>query len=294
MGIKEVFFILPLIFSFTLFFGISNAPSQQVWMIAADFRVSTGKLDESSGLCWSYTNPGHLWSINDNKDKRLFAIKTNGVKTAVVKLKGGKGKNWEDLGAFSREGTNFLFIADVGLTGARRVKRALYILPEPVLQVYSDDIRIEREIEFKFDDGSEDCEAVVYDNQGGRFILIAKNQKKKKASVFSLDMNGPGSEKTRFLLEIPLKSVTGADISPNGLNMIILSGDSVYQYSRNEGQSWEDALSGKPLKIVELPNAQWEGICYAGSAESLFVSSEQKPARLLLCRKAVTMVLPVK
>ena len=76
---------------------------------------------------------------------------------------------------------------------------------------------------------------------------------------------------------------TAMDISPDGMNLVVLTYKHAYLYTRSAGQDWSDAVSKDPECIIlPLPDTGVlsirEALCFGGSSMQLFVTSELTPA----------------
>jgi hypothetical protein len=71
------------------------------------------------------------------------------------------------------------------------------------------------------------------------------------------------------------------DISEDNRAAIILTYRAVYYFQRQPGQSWLDALNGKPLRVSigNLKNA--EAVAFGDDQRSVFVTGEKKHSPII-------------
>jgi len=253
-------------------------------------RMSNPDITESSGLGWSRENENILWTHNDSGNKpRIFAINLEGTHVAEYKID-GKQIDWEDMAVFKTERDSYLLIADVGDNEAKRKSCMLYMVREPKLKKNPtfgkvDTLKAESAIEFTYDAGPHNCEAVGVDASTGKTataILISKSEG-GTCKVFELALplrreKGPFVAKQVATLTVP--AVTSMDISLDGKRAIVLTKGDAYEYTRAAGQTWAQAFATK-ARVLEMPlRRQGETICYGADGITMYLTSEGSPAPL--------------
>jgi len=214
----------------------------------------------------------------------LYAFDLTGKHRGAVMLDGVWAIDWEDMCAFHRDGKNCLILADVGDNNATREFVTLYIVEEPRLT--DRQIRLLQKIDYTYEGGPQNCEAVAYDPIEGEVILIAKTFD-IQCRAFALKLPAVGAEgnrrlKAKLLGEITSPMVTALDISRDGKRAIVLTYKHAYDYVRKEGESWGQALAGRPQKIKLPHRKQGEAITYGTDGKTLYTTSEQLTAPLLM------------
>lgn len=180
-------------------------------------QIESDAIAEASGLAVSPTDGGLFWAINDSGGSpELHLIGQRGEDRGKIKVDGATNRDWEDLAAFTHNGTRYLLIADTGDNQAKHETSALLILREPTLpepgKKLAGSTKLERTIVFRFEGGPADCESVAVDAISGKILLLGKR------------MNPP------VLFELPLKpAANGIQIarkigttrveSPSGLSL---------------------------------------------------------------------------
>jgi hypothetical protein len=259
-------------------------------------RVKNARLDELSGLARSTAYPGIYWAHNDGgHEPSLFALRADGS-VHVPRSHGGKkawpgtrilgasNVDWEDIALAN----GVLYVADVGNNGNARRDLGVYVVNEP-----SPDAETARALRFipvvypeqttfPAQSRSFDCEAVFAD--GGKLYFLTKQRRAGKSHDFE-----EGTQLYRLATfdttrANPLERVsthprirlaTGADLSPNGARLAVLTKARVWIFERPaRGDDW---LAGKE-STIELPRTdtrQAEAIAWIDDA-TLLVGSEDR------------------
>jgi hypothetical protein len=278
--------------------------------------LASTQLDEVSGMAASRLQDDLLWLVNDRgSGPILHAIGADGRDRGSVRIEGAKNTDWEDIASFAWEEEAggrtraYLLVADVGDNGARRKKLSLYAVEEPVLRgaAFPEGavVPLAWRQKFRFDDGPRDAEGIAVDIAGRRVLILTK--RKVPAEAYSLPLPMPTSAKpaddeTAVAARIALlgtipqptkadleedprygeyrSQATGFDIAPDGRGAVVLTYKHAYYYSRAVGESWEKALVRQPQLLALPPMEQAEAAAFSRSGESLFVTSEERPAPL--------------
>ncbi|MBI2480594.1 MAG: hypothetical protein HYV60_18805 [Planctomycetia bacterium] len=235
---------------------------------------------ESSGLAASYELPNSFWTHNDSGDTpRLFAFDDAGRDLGVVLLIGVTALDWEDMASFRRGDRGWLLVADVGDNGRRRETCQLHLLPEPALGARV--ARVHSSINFRYEHGPIDCEAVGVDETSNTVLLASKSP--FRCEVFALQLPSTPSAQilvARSIANISVPLATALDVSPDGTRAIVLTYTDAFEFQRRETESWSDAFKRQPQVITMPIRKQGESICYAADRRSLFLTSERQPTPL--------------
>lgn len=249
-------------------------------------------LPEVSGLVESRRLPGHFWALNDSGNApELIAFNGAGERRARVRLEGVRNVDWEDLAAYRLDGVPMLAIADCGDNFKRRQQVQLVLLPEP--DPLQDATLSPKQVRtLRYPDGARDCEALVAEPGGQRFLLIDKGE--PRVHVYATDGEGEGLQKIAELRHrhpqpvppvLPISgryrgAVTAADLDADGLRLLVLTYTHWLVYWRAPGEAWANALARPPHsqalpEIRGLEAAAWD------SRGGIWVSGEGQPAPLL-------------
>lgn len=260
--------------------------------------ITSGELDEISGLAASRVHEDVLWAINDGGNPaRLHAINRRGRVLARFEVRGARNIDWEDLASFTLQGKHYLLVADTGDNGGRRRDILLHVFEEPA-SLKDAVLRPAWTIRARWPDGPRDCEAVAVDAAAGQVLLVSK--KRNPPDLFTLPLaKSRGVREARRigrLAGVPQASaelrrndpalaklfpqVTSADLSPDGLTLAVLTYGSVLFYRRTPGEDWSTAVARMPAThdVPLIPQA--EALAWSAGGAGLYVTGEFKPAPL--------------
>src|SRR5690554_182405 len=148
-------------------------------------RLTSPDIREASGLVASLSHPGFLWTHNDSGDAaRIFLLDSVARHRGTWYLQGVTARDWEEIDRLSREGVEYLIVADIGDNRARRDFVSIHVFPEPVLPASltskgSDVIHVDsipaKQIQtwhLRYEDGPRDAEALFYDERDELLYVI--------------------------------------------------------------------------------------------------------------------------
>lgn len=253
------------------------------------------RLTESSGVAVSRRHQGLLWTINDSGEPLLFLTDTLGRTVGAFTVRGAAVVDWEALalGPCGRErGGDCLYIADTGDNAENRESATLYRIPEPDRAAPDGLTAPAEQLDFFYQDGSPDVEAIVVE-QSGDVLLIAKGRS-RGALVFRLPATAWGRRSAAAAirtdsLPIPtsllqLQLVTDAALAPDGEGVAVRTYREVHFFRR----AGDGRLRADPVRpVCQLGDffSQGEGLAW-WDEETLVLTSETG----LFRRGAITLV----
>lgn len=260
-------------------------------------RLNDPAISETSGIAASQHHPTRFWAINDSGHAALlFLLDSTGTLLSRVAVNGVRNRDWEDLDSFTLDGKAYLLIADVGDNSASRPVSQLIFVEEPDDQ-HSGGINPVLVLNFRYQDGPQDCEAVAVDVAGRQILLVGKHSAPPPIYSLALDLGAsPGVRTaTRVATVTGLPSPTPAEIlggplglwrhQPTGLAissdqtlMALVTYQAVYLYRRPATSDWVAALQSQP-EPVRLRLAQTEAVTFFDG--SLLLIPEGRFAPLL-------------
>ena len=254
-------------------------------------------LTEASGLAISTRDQGVLFAINDSgNESRLFALDHTGKDLGTWLIDGVDNIDWEDLASFELHGKHYLLIADTGDNMRWRSTMLLYVIETPDLAALpkKTSLPVAWQIEFQFEHGARDSEAVAVDVASMHVLLLAKrvvpaevyrlplkpDLTKQQASQIAIQIGvvslpRPTSED---LLEDPLfgqyrSQPTAMDI--NGNRLVILTYKDAWLFTRPGDQDWRTALQQLPGRITLPLINQREALALGDHGRRLWITGEQ-------------------
>jgi hypothetical protein len=251
---------------------------------------------EASGIAVSPARPDRLWLVNDSGSAaELHRTDPDGADLGKVVVAGVKNTDWEDLSSFRLGGKPYLLIADSGDNLSRRAGCQLHVVPEP--QDADREIAVAWTIDFTYEDGPRDCEAVAVDEKAGKILLLSKRT--KPPGLYELPLKPPGkgpvvAKKLGSLgdplatggLPIPYGTQpTGLDVSADGKLAAVITYARVFLFPRGEGESWATALARPALALEPHRLRQAEAAGFSRDGTELFAVSEGGKSPVVRYRK---------
>ena len=235
-------------------------------------------LKEVSGL--KYVN-GSLWGLEDSGNKNsIYKISLTGKTENEIKIANAKNIDWEDIAA-DKQGN--LYIGDFGNNDNDRKDLAIYKLNANDLSTVSSVVSFyypeQKQFPPKKSNFIFDVEAFIEHN--ANFYLFTKNRTKGfngDVQVYKVP-NKTGKHAAQLLGTIPTCdnfrkcAITGADLSPDGSKLVLLSGDKIWVIT-NFGT---DNFVGGNMQMLELNHvSQKEGICFKDNDVLLIADEKDK------------------
>lgn len=228
-----------------------------------------------------------FWTFNDSGGKpALFRVDLSGNTTATIKIAKTINRDWECMCAFDLQGKRHLAIADVGDNAKRRKNCQVYILPEPV-DPLPKTANCKKVIDFTYEDGPHDCEAIGYNAADNSFWLVEKvylgAKRKNPPGIYRLENPFLVDKKdrnnkplvARKVGTFNVRNVTGMAFSPDRTKLIIRSYFVCYLFTKANNKTWlETVQQTKPKTIVCPLQSQGEAICFMPDSKSLLLTSE--------------------
>ncbi len=264
--------------------------------------ITSGELEEVSGLAASRAHEDVLWAIEDSGNPaRLHALSRRGEVLARYQVEGASNVDWEDMASFDLDGKHYLLVADTGDNGGQRKDFMLHVFEEPKA-LANGTLRPAWSIRGRWPDGPRDCEAVAVDAAAGQVLLVSK--KRSPPDLFALPLAKPISANPRRgwrearrigrLAGVPEASmdlkrtdpelaklfpqVTAADLSPDGRNLAVLTYGSVLFYRRSQGEEWGRAVARTPERHDVPLIPQPEALAWTAKGGGLYATGEFMPA----------------
>jgi len=240
-------------------------------------------IDESSGIVASRLRPGLYWTHNDSGGKpEIFAIDAAGMLVGKpVRILGATNVDWEDIA--SDEAGN-LWIADIGNNLNARTDLCLYVVPEPD-PLLQQSARVARKLSFSYPDQTLfppprlefDAEALFI--AFGRPYILTKHRGSTSTKLYRMDR---GMEDGRYAPPLTLLGVfdvrgmvTGADASPDGRRIVVLTYTAVWLFEARGNRGVDEDWFGGAIRWLPIRARQCEGICFDRDG-SLLITNEQK------------------
>ncbi|NLR94373.1 T9SS type A sorting domain-containing protein [Flammeovirga agarivorans] len=229
-------------------------------------------LEEMSGICASRRYPGHFWVHNDSgDDPLLYLIDTLGNVVSHGLINDVNNKDWEDIVAFEKDGKNYLMVAAFGDNNTKRTQYQLVLMEEPEVDLESDtqwNHDIIKEIKYAYNGGetSYNHESLAVDLPNNRIFFVTKRGSAKNTTIYTIPLLIDEDNTIHEPVEIgraDIDAATGMDISYDNHRAIIISVEDMIEYTRNDGETWEEAFAKEAKRIVRPSTGRTEAVCYA-------------------------------
>ncbi|WP_040560084.1 hypothetical protein U8527_20550 [Kordia algicida OT-1] len=240
----------------------------------------SGDLEEVSGM-ENIPNSDDFWMINDGgNDPKVFIVNKEGKITKTLNVQ-AKNKDWEDL---TKDKAGNLYIGDFGNNRNNRKHQNIYKLSASNLSSKKNIDPIKIEFSFpnqkkyppKKKDRHFDVESFFHHN--GYLYLFTKSRSKKdygRTDLYKIPAT-EGKYEAQFISTFNTCDdmncwITSAAISPNGKKVVLLSHETVWQFTDFKG---DDFLSGKMTKFDLKHESQKEGICFKDN-NTVYITDEE-------------------
>ena len=251
----------------------------------------SNRLNESSGVAVSRTQPGVFWTHNDSGDRaRIYATNIAGAVLGRFRVRGADARDWEDIAlgpCLGDESDNScLYIADTGDNDGKRSGGIIYIVSEPdaVAASGDDEVRTKRahELRVRYPDGPLDIEALAVTPEGE--VLLVTKGNRGPIVLYSIPSNKTDerSVRARLVDTLPIRParrfgnlVTAAAVSPSGGLLVVRTYTELHFFEAQADGTWQTI--GSPCWIG-LRQPQGEAVDFIDE-NSVVLSSESALGR---------------
>ncbi|HYE55639.1 MAG TPA: hypothetical protein VD996_12375 [Chitinophagaceae bacterium] len=255
---------------FTIFANACNKDKQEENPFDVQpvlYPVTTGVIDEASGLADSYANAGFLW-VNEDSDNptHLYLLGHDGKHGKNIFVANATNRDWEEMmvGAGPVAGKKYIYIGDIGDNSRKYDEYYIYRFEEPAASV--DTVKQVDRITFKYPDGAHDAEAFYMDTAKDIYI-VTKRDAKSKVYRLPYPQNTSGLVTAEFVMDLPYSGVVGAAYSARG-ELLIKTYSNIYYYSRGNP-------AGSYLTLPYQVELQGEAVGFANDGTGFYTLSEK-------------------
>lgn len=252
--------------------------------------VQDRRISEASGIAASRRHPGLFYVHNDSGDSpRVFLIDRRGATQAVIRLRGARAVDYEDIAVAPGEtaGTFDVCVADIGDNSNNRPEVVIYRFAEPDLpEAVGKTVDVQPAAYVcRYAEGPADAEALAVHPQTGDGYIITKSVT-GRAAVYKLaapwDAQQPTVVSKPLTLDLPpalpaLRIVTAADISPDGQRLAVRCYVDGWEWrlpAETSDAGFDRIFQALPVGLPLASERQGEAICYAADGQALLTISE--------------------
>lgn len=273
-------------------------------------KLGPGAGKEISGIVKSRTQEGLFWTLNDSGDEpRVYPIRADGSVVASVRapekpgvlIAGALNNDWEDIAIDS---SGRLVIADFGNNSNARGDLTLYLVEEP--EADCEKAVFTSRIVFKYPDqpsrpapkGNFNFDAEGVFTVGDDIFVLSKNRSDTYTKLYRVDERAPNRVNTLTYVDRvdTLGQVTGADCSPDGLRLAVLTYERVWLFERREiGEPFfSGKVSGCAYRLSgNTGPSDSESICFEDDS-TLLIADETRGELFRLPLKELKEIRPAR
>jgi hypothetical protein len=255
-----------------------------------DHFLEDPRMDETSGIAASATNPGLYYAHNDSGDSsRFFAITPDGHLQAIYYFNGDPSialgvRDCEDIadGPGPDNGASYVYLGDIGDNNAKRKYITVYRIKEPVLHFPTpvaliDHLDVEPLV-LHYPDGPRDSETLMIDPVDKLIYIVSKRE--DSVHVYSTPLNFRPHDTVVLTRNTNLhfsgsnKWITAGDISRKGDQILLKSYRKVYYWTRQGGEPVWKTIQRTPTILPYIVEPQGEAIGFNLEGTGYYTVSE--------------------
>ena len=236
------------------------------------------EINEASGLAYSNLHPSIIYTHNDSGgEPAVYMIDTLGQYQGKILLKGAYNQDWEDISVVRKKGSDLslIYVGDIGDNNSKRNRVHVYRFPEPT-ELNKEITVVPEKFTLKYPDGPKDSETLLVDPWNGDILVLTKRDTSNVLYRARESKLKEGEVVLEKVMRLPITLAVGGDISEDGKQIVIKNYWAIYYWTREEGQSIEDALSKKPLQLPYKPEPQGEAIGFSPDGSHFYTLSEKR------------------
>ena len=232
-------------------------------------------LRESSGVAWSRSQPGVLFSHNDGgNEPTIYALDREGALLGEIPVQGARNRDWEDLATGECPSGWCIYVADIGDNDRDRTQIRLFRIEDT--GVYDGLPRVPEVFTMVLPDGPRDMES-VFVLPGEEVFFVSKGRSHavtlyryppplRAEEVVTLEAV---QDFTTGRLPIP-QQVTGADASADGRVVAIRTYRSLNLFRVEDGRLV--SMDGGRVNLRTLNETQGEAVGLGPDGEVVLTS----------------------
>ncbi len=255
--------------------------------------IASASIAEASGIAASHLNPNVLWTHNDSGNPaNIFPMTPAGANLGTYSVTGATNTDWEDIaiGPGPVNGTQYIYVGDIGDNNAVRTSINVYRMVEPVVSdtqaPISTSIAGAAKITLAYPtvndpqgnpQGPQDAESLFVDPLTRDIYIVTKRLAVKHVYKAAYPQATSGTTTVTLVATLNNSNwITAADISPDGNEIIMRAGatNTGLMYIRPAGGTISDAFATTPISIPLLSEVQGEAIGFDPLGRGYYTTSE--------------------
>ena len=239
--------------------------------------IKADKFEELSGIAFSQVHTGVFYGHTDSGGKSsIYIFNADGEELGQIKLDKVENRDWEDIAVGPGPGGNsYIYIGEIGDNAAVHDEIFIYRIPEPTKLTPESEVKPEK-IKLTYPGGARDAETLMVDPISGDIYIISKRDKKNNIYCLPAARFNEKEAELEKVGELNFTSSVAGDISSDGNQILIKSYLNIYYWTRESGESIEQALSRAPLMLIYNPEPQGEAIGFQPDGKAYYTISEKR------------------
>jgi hypothetical protein len=246
--------------------------------------VQNAAVNEASGIAASRLNPNVLWVHDDSGNPaQVYPMTAAGDNLGTYTIAGATNLDWEDIsvGPGPVEGSQYLYIGDIGDNNAIRSSISVYRVPEPIVSdtqmAITTSLSGADKLTFVYPDGPRDAESLFVDPLTKDIYIISKRENPHHVYRAAYPQATTGFTTLDLVSTFNDPNwLTAADISVTGNEIIARATGSASgrMFIRPPGGSIADAFDAAPITIPLVSEPQGEAIGFDPAGWGYYTVSE--------------------
>lgn len=229
-------------------------------------------MSEASGLVASLRFPGYLWTHNDSgSDPEIFLVDSTGYSHSVMFLESITNRDFEDIARFG----NTIYVADIGDNRAVRSEVSIIAFEEPQA-ISNQSVTPSAVYRMTYPDAPRDAETLLIDPITRDWYIITKRESSVRVYRYAHPQD-PGVVKVleRISGTLPMTSVVGGDVSPDGTEILAKTYDTVFYWKREGDEPLSVTLFRAPMELPYETEPQGEAIAFTLRGSGFMTTTEE-------------------
>lgn len=244
----------------------------------------TYPLPEASGIVSGRKNPGMVYIHEDSGNRPVvFVYDTLGHFRGEIIFVGTQNRDWEDIaiGPGPVDGESYIYVGDMGDNSSKRGKLQIHRIQEPDLSAHDPETTFSLEIKnediftiaYQYPDGARDAETLMIDPKTRDIIIVTKREVRVHVYKLPYPQSNEDVILAIFKGNLPLRTIVGGDISPNGKEVLLKDYGAIYHWVVQEdiiGTLFHQI----PKRVAYVPEVQGEAVGWTWNGNGYFTTTE--------------------